>query len=297
MPGEAVRNEAIRCGISFSPTGLYVIWVGSPGSRPSGMKRSAPTQSRPIANIRAVFRKGSEVLQRIGFDRAAGMNQTITITADDRENQSGVIDTLSTIEGVTVKIRRLPWGDYHGDGCLVFERKTLDDFAVSIVDGRLFRQMIRLAGMTMKSVLILEGTSMVFTHTGVKREAMQGALITVSLILGIPILRSKEPEETARLMVYATRQVRSIAEGDSRRHGYRPKRKRFRQLFILQGLPGVGRNLAGRLLKHFGSIEAIVTASEEELAMIDGIGPHTAVKIRQAVREQVVPWQAPLEEG
>jgi ERCC4-type nuclease len=41
---------------------------------------------------------------------------------------------------------------------LVFERKTLKDFARSIVDGRLFRQAIRLANSKYKSVLILEGT-------------------------------------------------------------------------------------------------------------------------------------------
>ena len=59
---------------------------------------------------------------------------------------------------------------------------------------------------------------------------MQGALITVSLILGIPVLRSKDPSETARIIVYIGRQLELIARGGVHRHGYRPKDKRKRQL-------------------------------------------------------------------
>ncbi len=62
--------------------------------------------------------------------------------------------------------------------------------------------MIRLANSTFTGVLILEGTVSDTVDMGMTREAMQGALITVSIILGIPVLRSKAPSETARLIVY-----------------------------------------------------------------------------------------------
>ena len=212
---------------------------------------------------------------------------TITVIADDRERQSDVIAALSAIEGVTVTVDRLPLGDYRVDNALLFERKTLRDFAVSLIDGRLFQQMIRLAGSPLKGILVLEGTGRDLSQAGVRREALQGALITTTLVLGIAVLRSQAPEETARLMLYAARQMRSASRGGFLRPGYRPRSKRKRQLFILQGLPGVGRERAGRLLDAFGSVQGVVTAGPEALQSVPGIGPNIADRIKWAVGEQV----------
>ena len=132
-------------------------------------------------------------------------DKAIHIIADDRERKGSVIQILRDMEEVVVQIDRLSTGDYFADHILVFERKTLKDFASSIIDGRLFRQMTRLAKSTFKGVLILEGTGRELSEMGVRREALQGALINTSLILGIPVLRSKGPFETAKLIVYATR--------------------------------------------------------------------------------------------
>ena len=118
---------------------------------------------------------------------------------------------------------------------------------------------------------------------------MQGALITVSLILGIPVLRSNDPFETAKLIVYIGRQIESMAGGGVQRHGYRPKTKRKRQLFILQGLPGVGSEKAERLLAMFGSVEAVISASSSELQTVDGIGKCIAEKLKWAVGEEMKP--------
>lgn len=217
-------------------------------------------------------------------------NLPINIIADDREPKNVVIASLLQIEDVHVTIRRLSMGDYQVDNRLIVERKTLKDFAISIIDGRLFKQMIYLTNSKSEGVLILEGTVSDMVEIGMTREAMQGALITVSLILGIPILRSKDPSETAKLIVYIGRQIESMAMGGVQRHGYRPKNKRKRQLFILQGLPGIGPGRAGRLLDRFGSVEAAISASSSELQSVDGIGKSIADKIRWAVSEQSQPF-------
>jgi ERCC4-type nuclease len=216
-------------------------------------------------------------------------NLPIHIIADDRECKSEVIASLLQIEGVDVSIRRLSMGDYEIKNRLIVERKTLKDFAVSIIDGRLFKQMLRLANSNSKAILILEGTASDTAELGMTREAMQGALITVSLILGIPVLRSKDPSETAKLMVYIGLQIESMAMGGVHRHGYRPKTKRKRQLFVLQGLPGIGPGRAGRLLDRFGSVEAAISASSSELQSVDGVGKSIADKIKWAVSEPVSP--------
>jgi ERCC4-type nuclease len=110
--------------------------------------------------------------------------------------------------------------------------------------------------------------------------------------LGIPVLRSKDPSETARLMVYIACQIESIARGGVHRQGYRPKNKRKRQLFILQGLPGVGPERAERLLARFGSVEAAISASSRELQFVDGIGKNIADKIKWVVSEQMPPYRS-----
>ncbi len=66
-----------------------------------------------------------------------------------------------------------------------------------------------------------------------------------------------------------------------------PKDKRKRQFFILQGLPGIGREIAIRLLDNFGSVEAIIAASSNELQTVEGIGKNIADGIRSAVTEQI----------
>ena len=149
--------------------------------------------------------------------------------------------------------------------------------------------MIRLANSKSNGVLILEGTASDTVDIGMTREAMQGALITVSLILGIPILRSKDPSETANLIVYIARQIESMTSGGVQRHGYQPKGIRYRQLYILQGLPGVGRERADRLLDRFGSVEAVISAGIDDLQTVDGIGKNIAEKIKWAVSERVPP--------
>ena len=214
------------------------------------------------------------------------------IIADDREQKSEVLKSLMGIENVEVSIRRLPIGDYQIDNRVIVERKTLKDFAISIIDGRLFKQMMRLANSISRGVLILEGTAIDTVDLGMTRASMQGALITVSLILGTPVLRSKDPSETARLMVYIGRQIDSLVRGGLSRHGYRPKGKRRTQLFILQGLPGVGPERAGRLLDRFGSVEAAISASSNELQSVEGIGTGVAEKIKWAVSERVTPYRS-----
>jgi DNA excision repair protein ERCC-4 len=217
-------------------------------------------------------------------------DEPVAIVADDRERPSGVIEALETISQVSVQVGRLPIGDYLAEKRILFERKTLPDFACSLVDGRLLKQMLRLANAHHKAVLILEGTAHDLNAVGVRREALQGALITISLILGIPVLRSMQPAETAGLIVYAARQISTLEKGGFQRPGYRPKSKKGRQVFILQGLPGIGRERALRLLDAFGSVAAVMQASPDQLKTVAGIGEKTAQRVQWAVSEALAAY-------
>lgn len=207
------------------------------------------------------------------------------VAVDDRERCSGVIDALRGERQVSVVVERLPLGDYLVDGALLIERKTLPDLVASIKDGRLFAQARRLAGSPVRTAMILEGTSKDLADFEMRREAIQGALISLTLRFGIALLRSRNPQETARLLFFAARQGRQAATGVGSRAGRRQRTKRRVQARVLQGLPGVGPERARRLLERFGTLEAIMNAEADELASVRGIGQTMAETIRWAVKE------------
>jgi len=222
-------------------------------------------------------------------------NHTFSIVADDRESAGAVLAALQRRECVQLRVERLPVGDYRIDDTLLFERKTLPDLVASIKDGRLFAQALRLAEAPFRTALILEGRSQDLTQSRMRREAIQGALVTLTLFLGIPLLRSMDPEETASLMLFAARQGRAVASGALPRKGRRPRGKARVQSRILQGLPGVGPERAKRLLDRFGTIEAVIAAPADALASVPGIGKGTAEAIRWAVQETAGPYDAALD--
>ena len=53
-----------------------------------------------------------------------------------------------------------------------------------------------------------------------------------------------------------------------------------RVLFGL-GIRHVGANVASALAKHFGSMQALMTATDEDIAAVDGIGPKIAASVRE----------------
>ncbi len=209
----------------------------------------------------------------------------IPVVVDDREADSEVVHALRDIDGVEVEVRRLGLGDYNINGNLLIERKTLGDLASSIKDGRLLQQACRLASSPTRSAVILEGTADDLVRSRMRREAIQGALITLTIVLGIPVLRSKDPIDSAQLMLYAARQMCKISLRGYPRRGKRPRGKLKLQLHILQGLPGVGPGRAARLIETFKSVEAVVTATSDLLAEVQGIG----IKTAQAIRRSVTP--------
>jgi DNA excision repair protein ERCC-4 len=206
-----------------------------------------------------------------------------SIVVDHRELGSGVPEALQGIPGVEMRVEALPLGDYLVSGVCLFERKTLPDLAESLIDGRLFSQAARLSSSAWRVAVILEGTSQDLAGSGMRREALLGAMVSLTLIFELPVLRSREPEETARLLIYAAQQLRRNAGDSFQRHGRRPKRKRRVQLHLLQGLPGVGPDRAAGLLERFGTVQAVMTAPPEALMEVKGIGETTAGKIRAAL--------------
>lgn len=219
----------------------------------------------------------------INSQNTTSVHRRITVRVDDREGRSGLVELLKLDPRFSVSVERLPVGDAVIDGWLLIERKSISDLAASIADGRLFRQAARLASCGLRPALILEGTGVDMLHLRMHRQAIQGALVSIALSYGIPILRSRNAEETVQLLLLAARQRARPVARPLPRPGKRPRGKKKLQVHILQGLPGVGPTKASRLIRLYGSVGRVVTAQEEELAAIPGFGPELAAKMRWAI--------------
>ncbi len=151
--------------------------------------------------------------------RSTSDSDFIRVVVDDREATSKVVEALRLDSGCKVEVRRLSIGDYQVAGRLVFERKTLRDLVVSIIDGRLLSQARRMANGPLRPVILLEGSSRDLVQSGMRREAIQGALIAASVLMGIPLLRARDAEESALLILLTARQTSESIRGGLARGG------------------------------------------------------------------------------
>ncbi len=202
---------------------------------------------------------------------------SLVIVADYRENPSGIPQMLEAA-GAEVELHELKAGDYLVNGSLLVERKRADDFVLSLVQNRLFAQCARMCATPYRRLLIIEGDPY-HTPYSIDPQAIRGALLSVATAWQIPLLYSSGQAETAQLLLMAAHQnLKNMVYGT--RVGHKPKAVHRQQLYFLQGLPLVGPKGANALLAHFGSLERVVLATEDQLLEVPGIGKKAAAAIR-----------------
>jgi ERCC4-type nuclease len=204
------------------------------------------------------------------------------LAVDHSEHHSALLDEVRRSGWFDVRMDRLATGDYLLNGEVLVERKTIRDLVASLIDGRLFPQVARLAHSPYRSLLLIEGSTP-SSLPDVHHHSVEGALVSIAAIWRVPVLHSADSEQSARMLRLVADQVRGPRARVLRRFDRKPKRLASRRLFLLQGLPGVGPALAHRLLCHFGSIERILTVDAAALAEVRGIGARKAARIRELV--------------
>jgi excinuclease ABC subunit C len=85
--------------------------------------------------------------------------------------------------------------------------------------------------------------------------------------------------------LYLLQRIRDEAHRFAITH-HRSRRSKTMVESLLDGVPGLGEVRRKTLLKHFGSLKKLRTASIEEIAMVPGIGERTATAIKDAVAAQ-----------
>ncbi len=185
--------------------------------------------------------------------------------------------------GLEVTLRNLEVGDYAISERVAVERKTASDFVSSIIDPQrnLFRQMADLARTYERPILILEGRD--FYSTQMSPASIQGAMASVAVDYGVPIIPTEDQDDTARIIALLVR--REKKEGrEPKAHGHKTARTlKEQQEYLISAIPSVGPRVAQNLLRHFGSIERVMTASEKELQEVALVGQKIAERIRELV--------------
>lgn len=213
----------------------------------------------------------------------------LEVVIDDREPISVEYELLAK-GNLLVNRKRLDVGDYFFDNDLIVERKTVPDFCASIKDGRLFKQMSRLANSKTPGILILEGKQKEFKETDFSVPAIQGILISISLGFKIPILRSKGIKETIAIMLQGYKQLTKDNLQNQRvyprKGNFKKKKDQFleQKIHILEGFPGIGVDRANLLLEKFQTLDRVFQSKKEEFLDLKGIGHNTWERFQEILR-------------
>ena len=195
------------------------------------------------------------------------------IAVDDREIKSGICDELAKLN-IEFGIRRLKIGDYVINSKIFIERKTVPDFIESIHDNRLFNQVHNLRKDSKRAIIIIEGAKLP------GRASIRGTLCSLASRWYIPVLRSADLKGTAWILNHLLKYEKCDHEAYCT-YDFRTKRgvASMEEKMLMQ-MRSVGPDTARKLLKHFGSINKIINASDDELLEVEQVGKIVLAQIK-----------------
>ncbi len=219
------------------------------------------------------------------------------IIIDYREKNSLVAATLTEL-GFQTEFRELKVADYLVNNVAI-ERKTISDFINSIINKRILKQLHELQQYENK-LLIIEGIDEqeLYSNDAEKRmrfpseaigeiaqqsqrgkhnketrrlslhpNAVRGFLLSVTLRHKVPVILTKNYEDTAKYLAVLARKKEKESSLNVTK---KTLNKQERLQFVLEGFPGIGPKTAKKLLQHFKTIKNIANASIEELTEVIG---------------------------
>ena len=196
-----------------------------------------------------------------------------TINIDSREAHAEYVSYLKEDSRVHVVDKLLKSGDVVINN-LGIERKTVNDFLLTLNEGRLFDQLQNLKLSFPRQLLLIEGTGL---RIHLDQERFYGIYVRIAVGWQIPILHTQDGRQTASCLVRICNQDAHASAGPIRARPRNPSYKNDSIAFrMLMEIPLIGPKSATALLSHFGNVEAILGATERELVRVDGIGKKLA---------------------
>ena len=207
------------------------------------------------------------------------------VVIDQRELESTIARDLSMRDGIVTRLETLSVGDYVLSDRVAVERKSVADFLDTLVGGdrSMFEQIRDTARAYARPVVIVEGDDL-YGERNVHPNAVRGALASLAIDFDASVLRTEDEEGTADLLETIARREQEDNDREVSAHGEKgSKTLAEQQEYVVSAIADIGPVTARALLEHFGTVEAVMTAREDDLLEVSGVGQVTAERIREVV--------------
>ncbi len=221
-----------------------------------------------------------EEIETVPVFKSQEGDERIRMIVDSRELPTAVARELARLD-IQISGESLQIGDYIASEDVAIERKESNDFIQSMIDGRLFSQLSALRLAYRRPVLIIEGEQ-ITGFRAVNPASIYGALASIAIRIQVPIIWTKNAEETANVL-YRIAKMEQIDERKTLRTRSGDVKGTDAETleYILSGFPGVDTVTSRAILTEFGTLENIFSAKKEDLQKVKGVGPKIAGRIRR----------------
>jgi len=207
------------------------------------------------------------------------------VLIDTREKGANISKKLIEL-GMDVKVKSLPTADIIVSNKIGIERKTIQDFVNSIIDKRIFTQLKDLKNNFENPIIILEGKEDIYSVRNIHPNAIRGMLATIVSSFNIPIINTKDSQDTAEFIkILANREQSNNEKEFAINFSKKPMTTKEQQEFIIESLPGIGPSLSKSLLRKFKKVKNIINADINELKKVNKMGPKKAKEIQLILEE------------
>jgi len=218
----------------------------------------------------------------------------MTVYYTSNEIRSGIPGLLHAND-VPCERKELLVGDYFcgrvsGEGAfsgVPVERKEVGDYLRSMNDGRRDEQLYNMShGFPLSYVVIIGNASSAL------RRARATEAAYVSSLVGSSLKRSPDGasgqvvtvnlEGNMQFILFLKYLDEKVREGTFTRVPGMQKRAMNpgqQLVYVVSSLPGIGLKTATSLLRHFGSVRAVMSASKDELMQVEGVGEKRAKEV------------------
>jgi Fanconi anemia group M protein len=182
------------------------------------------------------------------------MSQTnpLKIIVDNRERKLMIL-LENEFPNIEFEAKQLDIADIVISEDVAIERKEGFDFVASIIDNRLFEQLIRLKETYSTPILVLEGLNdNVFENTNMKISSIYGALSKIAYKLGIAVIPTRNLNDTA-IVIERIAYREQVKDGASILSRKAPKNMSIeeRRSFIVEGFVDIGPKKAKSLIETY----------------------------------------------
>jgi ERCC4-type nuclease len=237
----------------------------------NGNEKESKPQERGLSEFLTKKDKKEEIIEDSKKEIKVENSFMPKIYVDNREN-TDLIKELFKLDEIEVEAKQLEVGDIVISENIAIERKAKIDFVNSLLDKRLFPQLLDLARNYRRPVLILEGEENIFGLRNINPNVIRSTISAIAIDLRIPIIYTSNLKETAQMILTITKRVYKdkkeislVANKSS--HSENEELEKF-----VSTIPKVNVVTAKGLLSHFKSIKELVNSTEKDLVECEGVG-------------------------